>query len=167
MFYGFRSAGVIRDSAAAAAITWKNFSGSTFKPGDMKVLDLDGDGAITLNDRTIIGDPTPDFTYGMTNTFSFGGYELTGLLQGQHGGKVLNVNRIRTESSPRDNISSALDRPVDAFQSGREISAHRRKSEPGRDEQLHRQSSGERVIPAAPHAYAVTRPARIVLEVRV
>jgi len=106
MFYGFRSAGVIRDSAAAAAITYKNFSGSSFKPGDMRVLDIDGDGAITLNDRTVIGDPTPDFTYGMTNTFTLGGFQLTGLLQGQHGGKVLNVNRIRTESSPRANISS-------------------------------------------------------------
>jgi TonB-linked SusC/RagA family outer membrane protein len=106
MFYGFRSAGVIRDSAAAAAITWTNLGPKSFKPGDMKILDLDGDGTITLNDRTIIGDPTPDYTYGMTNTFSFGAYELTGLLQGQHGGKVLNVNRIRTESSPRDNISS-------------------------------------------------------------
>jgi hypothetical protein len=58
-----------------------------------------------LNDRTIIGDPTPDFTYGWTNTISVAGFELTGLLQGSHGGKILNVNRIRTESSPRANIS--------------------------------------------------------------
>ncbi len=104
-FYGFRSQGVIRDSAQAATVTWKNFSGSTFKPGDMLVLDTDGDGIITLNDRTDIGDPTPDFTYGFSNTFSWRRFELSGLLQGSHGGKILNVNRIRTESSPRVNIS--------------------------------------------------------------
>jgi hypothetical protein len=105
---------VIRDSAEAAKITWKNFNNSTFKPGDMKILDIAGavdslghdigDGVITLADRTAIGDPTPDFTYGLTNTFSWRGFELTGLLQGSHGGKVLNVNRIRTESGPRVNI---------------------------------------------------------------
>ena len=105
MFYGFKSGGVIPDSAAAAAVTWTNFNGSAFKPGDMLVYDLDGDGRITLNDRTDIGDPTPDFTYGMTNTFTWGALELTGLLQGAHGGKILNVNRIRTESSPRVNLS--------------------------------------------------------------
>jgi hypothetical protein len=105
VFYGFKSEGVIRDSAAAAAIKYKNFSNSTFKPGDMKIVDVDSDGVITLNDRTIIGDPTPDFNYGLTNTFTWRGLELTGLVQGSHGGKILNVNRIRTESSPRVNLS--------------------------------------------------------------
>lgn len=112
-FYGFRSEGVIRDSASAAAITWRNFSGQPFRAGDMKVLDLDGDGVITLADRTDIGDPTPDFTAGLTNTFSWRRVELTGLLQGSFGGKVLNVNRIRTESSPRVNV--ARERWLDAW----------------------------------------------------
>lgn len=105
VFYGFQSHGVIPDSAAAALVTWKNFSGSTFKAGDMLVEDIDGDGVITLNDRTNIGDPTPDFTYGLSNTFTWKRLELSGLLQGSHGGKILNVNRIRTESSPRANLS--------------------------------------------------------------
>src|SRR5205823_2894587 len=105
MFYGFKSGGVIRDSAAAAKIKWKNFNNAAYKPGDILALDIDGDSVITLNDRTVIGDPTPDFTYGLTNTLSWRGFELTGLLQGSHGGKLLNVNRIRTESSPRVNVS--------------------------------------------------------------
>jgi len=105
VFYGFKSAGVIRDSAEAAQITWKNFNNQSFRPGDMKVLDLDGDGIITLNDRTDIGDPTPDFTLGLTNTIEWRNFELTALLQGSYGGKVLNINRIRTESSPRVNLS--------------------------------------------------------------
>ncbi len=104
VFYGFKSLGVIRDSAQAATVTYKNFSNKPFQPGDMLIENIDGDSLITLDDRTIIGDPTPDFTWGLTNTFGFRGFELTGLLQGSQGNKILNVNRIRTESSPRANI---------------------------------------------------------------
>jgi TonB-dependent starch-binding outer membrane protein SusC len=105
VFYGFKSAGVIRDTIEAKAITWKPFTGTAFQEGAMKIIDVDGDGIITLDDRTIIGDPNPDFTLGLTNTFGFRGFEITGLLQGSYGAKVMNVNRIRTESSPRVNIS--------------------------------------------------------------
>lgn len=106
VFYGFRSRGVVPDSAAAALIKHKNFNNAAFKPGDMFVEDLDGDGIITLADRTDIGDPTPDFTYGFSNTFTWRRLELSGLLQGSKGGKILNVNRIRTEAQPRANISA-------------------------------------------------------------
>jgi len=110
VFYGFKSLGVIRDSAQAANVSYTNFNNGAFKPGDMLIADISGpngvpDGKITLDDRTIIGDPTPKFTAGLTNTFSWSGIELTGLLQGAFGNKVLNINRIRTESSPRVNIS--------------------------------------------------------------
>jgi TonB-linked SusC/RagA family outer membrane protein len=105
VFYGFKSQGVIPDSAAAAQVKWKNFNNSAFRPGDMLIADIDGDSIITLNDRTNIGDPTPSFTYGFSNTFTWRRFELSGLLQGSKGGKILNVNRIRTESSPRVNLS--------------------------------------------------------------
>ena len=113
VFYGFKSAGIIRTAEEAADYSRfvKNFSGSAFRAGDMKILDIAGaadggpDGLITLADRTDIGDPTPDFTAGLTNTVAWRGVELTGLLQGSYGGKILNVNRIRTESSPRVNVS--------------------------------------------------------------
>ena len=113
MFYGFKSSGVVRDSAAAAAITWKNFSNTTFRPGDMRVEDRDGDGVITLADRTDIGNPIPKFTLGLTNTVTWRSVELTALLQGVYGNKILNINRIRTESSPRANIS--VERYLDAW----------------------------------------------------
>jgi TonB-dependent starch-binding outer membrane protein SusC len=113
-FYGFVSGGVLRDTAASNKIKWTNISGSAYRPGDMLIMDIAGrdsagiqlpDGRITSADQTMIGDPTPDFNYGLTNTFSFRGFELTGLLQGQHGGKILNVNRARIEASPRVNVT--------------------------------------------------------------
>jgi len=106
VFYGFKTRGIIRDSASAAAVPYKNFNGSSFKAGDVLTTDVNGDGIIDLSDRTIIGDPTPKFTAGLSNTFGFKGFELTGLLQGSYGNKILNVNRIRTESSPRVNVTS-------------------------------------------------------------
>jgi TonB-linked SusC/RagA family outer membrane protein len=105
VFYGFVSQGVVRDAADSASINWTNFTGGRFRPGDMKIADVDGDGTITSNDRTDIGDPTPRFTLGLTNSLSFRAFELTGLLQGSFGNKILNINRIRTESSPRVNVS--------------------------------------------------------------
>jgi TonB-linked SusC/RagA family outer membrane protein len=113
VFYGFISTGVIRDSAAAALIKTRNFNNSTFKPGDMGVVDIDGNDSITVADRTDIGSPIPKFTMGLTNTFSYRGVELSGLLQGVYGNKILNINRIRTESSPRVNVS--VDRYLNAW----------------------------------------------------
>jgi len=124
VFYGFKTGGIIRDSTAASKITTKNFNNSSFKPGDMLIVDIAGkkdangkdigpDGLINNDDRTVIGDPTPNFTYGLTNTFTWRGFDLTSLLQGVQGGKILNVNRIRTESSPRVNILA--DRWYDAW----------------------------------------------------
>jgi TonB-dependent starch-binding outer membrane protein SusC len=126
-FYGFQSLGIVRDSAQAAGITHTNFTGGRYNPGDVLIADIccqrdavtgeiltdpvtglplmGPDGRTTLEDRTDIGDPTPDFTLGLTNTISFGNFELSALLQGSFGGEILNINRIRTESSPRVNIS--------------------------------------------------------------
>jgi TonB-linked SusC/RagA family outer membrane protein len=104
VFWGFKSAGVVRDSAHAASIHWRDFGGTPFQPGDMLILDISGpegrpDSVISVHDQTVIGDPTPDFTYGITNTFSFRGFELSALIQGVSGNQILNINRIRSEGS--------------------------------------------------------------------
>jgi TonB-linked SusC/RagA family outer membrane protein len=50
-----------------------------------------------LSDRTIIGDPNPKFTYGMTNNFSYKGFNLNVFLQGSYGNDIYNVSRMETE----------------------------------------------------------------------
>jgi len=50
-----------------------------------------------LSDRTIIGDPNPKFTYGMTNNFSYQGFSLNLFLQGSYGNDIYNVSRMETE----------------------------------------------------------------------
>ena len=115
VFYGFKSTGILRDSAAATAYTTLNISGQRYRTGDMTYQDRAGavdatthdsipDGKITAADQQIIGDPTPKFTYGWQNTFSYKAVSLTGLLQGVYGNKILNLNLARAEGSPRANV---------------------------------------------------------------
>lgn len=65
--------------------------------GDMIYKDLNEDGIISASDRTYIGDPNPDFVYGLTNSFSYKGFDLSVLIQGTYGNDVYNVSRMETE----------------------------------------------------------------------
>lgn len=57
-------------------------------PGDLKFKDVDGDGKITTKDRTMIGNPTPDFTYGFNINFSYKGLDLTVDMMGVYGNEL-------------------------------------------------------------------------------
>lgn len=65
--------------------------------GELMYRDLNGDGKISSSDRTYIGDPNPDFTYGMTNNFSWKGFNLSVFIQGSYGNDIFNASRIETE----------------------------------------------------------------------
>lgn len=65
--------------------------------GELNYRDLNGDGVITPDDRTYIGDPNPKFTYGMTNTFSYKNLSLSVFIQGTYGNDVFNASRMETE----------------------------------------------------------------------
>ncbi len=58
------------------------------QPGDFKFEDINGDGIITEADKQIVGHPNPDYTYGITNTVRYKGFDLTALVQGQWGGSI-------------------------------------------------------------------------------
>lgn len=62
--------------------------GPNEQPGDFKFEDLNGDGTITEADKQIVGHPNPDWTYGVTNTVKYKGFDLSVLVQGQAGGSI-------------------------------------------------------------------------------
>ena len=62
--------------------------------GDEKIRDINEDGVIDNNDRTIIGNPHPDFIYGITSNLKYKGFELNVFLQGVQGGDILNGNLV-------------------------------------------------------------------------
>jgi len=67
--------------------------------GDLVYDDINGDGVINADDWTKIGDPNPDFTYGITNTFSFKNFDLAIFLQGVSGNDVFNGSFLYLESA--------------------------------------------------------------------
>jgi hypothetical protein len=79
--------------------------------GDYIYKDINNDGVINESDRTFIGNPEPEFTYGIGNTFSYKGFDLTVYLNGSYGNDVINYQK-RWLENPRENhnlLTSALD----------------------------------------------------------
>lgn len=58
---------------------------------DVYVKDLNGDGLIDDDDKTILGDPYPDFVWSITNEFQFGDIDFSFMFQGSHGAEVRNI----------------------------------------------------------------------------
>ncbi len=56
--------------------------------GDPKYVDQNNDGTIDADDRTYSGHPNPDYIWGITNNFSYKGFDLSVLVQGQNGGVI-------------------------------------------------------------------------------
>lgn len=65
--------------------------------GELMYRDISKDGRLSTSDRTYIGDPNPDFVFGMTNSFSYKGFNLSVFLQGSYGNDIYNASRIETE----------------------------------------------------------------------
>jgi len=84
-FYGFKVAGVNPQTGDIDYIKSDGTLGS--------YLEMNAD-----SDRTVIGNPNPKFTYGITNSFSYKGFNLSILLQGVYGNKIFNSTRLELES---------------------------------------------------------------------
>ncbi|OKL38833.1 SusC/RagA family TonB-linked outer membrane protein [Pontibacter flavimaris] len=82
--------------------------------GMMYYVDKNGESTFTpgADDRTIIGNANPDFLYGITNSFSYKGFDLNIFLQGAQGNDVFNATRIETEGmlDPKNQTIGVLDR---------------------------------------------------------
>ncbi|GAB3267207.1 TonB-dependent receptor [Larkinella harenae] len=60
--------------------------------GKIKYKDIDGDGSITVRDKTYIGDPNPKFIYGFNSTMSYKNFELNLFVQGVQGNDIFNAS---------------------------------------------------------------------------
>ena len=65
------------------------------QPGDVKFVDQNGDGIIDNLDRTILGDPNPDFVFGINLTMSYKGFSARVLMNGVYGNEIANGNRLQ------------------------------------------------------------------------
>lgn len=85
-FYGYKVGGIYQSMADIAASPKNTLA--TVQPGDLKFKDVDGSGDITPADRTMIGNPTPDFTYGISLGVNYRNWELAMEMMGQQGNEI-------------------------------------------------------------------------------
>ncbi len=96
-FYLYNAVGVWKTQdeidaySAAHHGTAVTFEGTAVKPGDIRYQDLDDNGYIDDSDKAYLGQPTPKFVFGMTNTFTYKNFDLSILLTAQTGGKIFGV----------------------------------------------------------------------------
>ena len=99
-FYGYKTDGVFQNQAQVDATKAKY---EDAKPGDLIWVDTDGDGSITDEDRTMIGDPHPDFTAGLNLWMAWKGFDLNITGYGAFGQQIARSYR------------SFFDRPTDSY----------------------------------------------------
>jgi len=99
-FFGYKTLGIYQNSDEVT-----NGPADPLKPGpgDIKYADLSGpegkpDGKITVDDRTILGNPDPKYSFGLTNSFNYKNFDLTIFIQGSIGQKVANLNRFFSDA---------------------------------------------------------------------
>ena len=99
-FYGYKTNGIFQNMAEVNA--YVNKDGGLIMPdavpGDVRFVDVDGDGSITTNDRTNIGNGTPDWTFGFNFNADWKGFDFNIFLQGVSGADVFDAT-YRTDIS--------------------------------------------------------------------
>lgn len=91
-FYGYKTDGVFQTQSEIDnhAIQLGD-DNSGLEPGDLKFVDTNNDGVINDDDRTKIGSPIPDFTYGINGSLTFKGIQLDLFFQGSQGNEIFNA----------------------------------------------------------------------------
>jgi hypothetical protein len=90
VFYGYKVDGIIQTEAEGLAA---GLTGALAQPGEFKYVDLSGDGVFSDKDRTIIGDPNPDFTASLSLSAEYKNFDLQVFLNGVFGNDILYQNR--------------------------------------------------------------------------
>ena len=89
VFYGYKVDGIIQTEAEGLAA---GLTGAMAKPGEFKYVDLNNDGQINEKDRTIIGNPNPDFIMSLSLNTRYKNFDLEVFLNGVFGNDILYQN---------------------------------------------------------------------------
>ncbi|RIV27175.1 TonB-dependent receptor [Fibrisoma montanum] len=104
-FFGRRVIGVFQTDEEATTYGKQPFA----KAGDFKWEDINNDGRIDDNDRTVIGSPHPKFFFGFNNNFSYKGFTLDVLTNGMVGQKIYNATFSVNNSGVQNQIQEVFD----------------------------------------------------------
>lgn len=90
-FYGYQTNGIYQNQAEVDAVFGPGQT--TIKPGDLKIVDRDGNKVINSEDKTNIGNPYPDFTYGLNLTAAYKKFDFNCFISGVQGNDIYNANK--------------------------------------------------------------------------
>lgn len=106
-FWGYIHDGIFQTQAEVDQYAANGVVGGVFRPGDIKLRDVDGDGTVNSNDRTMIGNPTPDFYYGLSLSTAYKNFDLSFEFQGVYGNEIMrtwNQNQFATYNFLQDRM---------------------------------------------------------------
>lgn len=92
-FYGYKVLGLFNSQKEVDNLPDQ----SEAAPGRFKYKDVDEDGQITTDDRTFIGNPNPDFTYGLNLNLEYKGFDLSADFYGSQGNKIFNTLKVNAD----------------------------------------------------------------------
>lgn len=109
-FYGYKTDGIIQLGEDLSQIP--HFVDYTPTYGDLKYVDRDGDGDLDENDKYVLGNAAPDFSFGFNNTITYDRFSVSIFIQGVYGNEIVNFNRFSLESfdGNQNNSTAALHR---------------------------------------------------------
>ena len=116
IFYGWKTNGLYQTAQEISGdVNIKNDSRRTdglIQPGDVRFLDLNGDGKITEADRTTIGSPHPKMVYGFNTDFNYKNFDLSLFFLGNAGVEIYNADRMQgiDPTYPFNMYAETLDR---------------------------------------------------------
>ena len=88
-FWGYSTNGLLTAADIAKGVPL--LAGVPQQVGDTRYVDNNGDGKITTTDKHSLGSAQPKFTGGITNTFTYGQFDLSIFFQGSYGNKIFNL----------------------------------------------------------------------------
>lgn len=107
-FWGLETNGIFQTEQEVAGYTAAEgqLIQPNAKPGDVRYIDRNDDGLINDLDRTIIGDPNPDYTFGFTISANYRGFDFSLLANGVAGNEI--VQSYRNQADPYANYTTAI-----------------------------------------------------------
>jgi TonB-linked SusC/RagA family outer membrane protein len=111
-FYGYQTNGIYQNQAEVDAVFGPGQT--TIQPGDIKIVDRDGNKIINSNDKTNIGNPYPDFTYGLNLTAAYKNFDFNCFIAGVQGNDIFNANTFDLKGMNRlfNASTDVLDRAI-------------------------------------------------------
>ncbi|WP_264565815.1 SusC/RagA family TonB-linked outer membrane protein [Flavobacterium sp. N3904] len=100
-FYGLKTDGIFQNASEVAAGVQPNAV-----PGDVRFVDLNGDGKINQDDKTEVGNPNPDLTYGVNMQVSYKAFDFSIFTYGTAGGQ--NAFGVHDPTRPYNNYTTTI-----------------------------------------------------------